>query len=210
MNEVLQEWRYTHNVPESRRKDLAAPGSYDDLVQLVFNDISIVKVIAKPGNDSGLTDCVQTIFGVDLPKTGDALFNGPWGYRAQYYSSAGQGLAGNVKLLSKLTPKLLGAVDTNEVPGLAKIDVCASLLAASAKIWIQEIPSLLINPTRDLDVDRWSSEADNNVKLAKWGLSAPEVSRFEIKGALIDPYGNEVVPCQKIRRHYDIYHYGFS
>ena len=70
--------------------------------------------------------------------------------------------------------------------------------------------SLWINPTRDLDVERWALEADREVQLAKWGLSAPKISEFVVKGALIDPYGNEAVPSRKIRRHYDIYRYGFA
>ncbi len=109
-----------------------------------------------------------------------------------------------------LAPKLLGAMDTKLEPVLRKIDVCASLHAASAKIWIQEIPSFFREPTRDLDVKRWVFEAQNGVELARYGLVAPPVTKFEVKGALIDPYGNEVVPMRKVRRHYDIFQYGFS
>ena len=65
--------------PSPRRKDLAAPGSFENLVRLVFDDISIIKVLAKPGQNSGLNDCVQPVFIVDLPNSGDALFNGPLG-----------------------------------------------------------------------------------------------------------------------------------
>ena len=119
-----------------------------------------------------------------------------------------QGLAANSALLAALAPKLLGAIDPKTEPDLAKIDVCASLHAASAKMWIQEPPILLT--TTDLDVERWVPEAQNGVQLARWGLAAPLVTTFEVKGALMDPYGNEVVPVGKIRRHYDIYHYGFS
>jgi hypothetical protein len=77
-------------------------------------------------------------------------------------------------------------------------------------MWIQEIPSLLKDPTTDLNVERWVLESQKGVELARWGLAAPPVTKFEVKGALIDPYGNEVVPIRKVRRHYDIYHYGFS
>lgn len=210
MADVLREWRYTQRVAQARRAALAAPGSYEEVVRLVKDDVCGIRVAARPGKDAGLTHCVQPIFVVELPNTGDVLFNGPWGYRAQYWSAPEKGLAANALLLAALAPKLLGAVDPVAVPELKKIDVCASLSAASAKIWIQELPSLLANPTVDLDVSRWALEAGNGNELARWGLSAPEVSRFEVKGALIDPYGNEVVPSRKIRRHYDIFHYGFS
>src|SRR6202007_1453764 len=111
---------------------------------------------------------------------------------------AGQGLAANTALLSALAPKLLSAVDTTAAPDLAKIDVCASLHAVSAKIWIQEIPSLLSDATADLNVERWVREARNGVELAMLGLTAPRLTKFEVKGALIDPYGNEVVPLRKL------------
>jgi hypothetical protein len=206
----IQEWKYTDSVSEARRKSLAEPGSYEALVDLVIADVRDIRARSQKGTDRGLTDCIQPIFSFELPNTGDALFNGPWGYRAQYWESPGQGLAANCMLLALLAPKLLGALDTKAIPELGKIDVCASLHTASAKIWIQEIPSLLIHPTSDLDVERWVLAARDNVQLARWGLCAPEAKKFEVKGALMSPYGNEVVPCRKVRRHYDIHHYGFS
>jgi hypothetical protein len=207
---VVAEWGYTDNVPQERRDELAAPGSYSNIVRLVVADAQVVRARAQPGSDRGLTDCVQPIFTLELARYGDAFFNGPFGYRAQYFMSPGLGLAANFALLAALAPKLLGAVDVSAVPGLAKIDICASLAAASAKIWIAEIPSLLLSPTRDLAVARWVSEAERGVELAGWGLCAPAASKFDVKGALMDPYGNEVVPSRKVRRHFDIHHYGFS
>jgi hypothetical protein len=210
VRDIPTAWKYTDGVSDDRRATLAGPGSFDEVIRLVFDDARVIRARAQSGSDRGLTDCVQPIFTLELPNTGDALFNGPWGYRAQYWVSPGQGLAANCMLLAALTPKLLGAMNTREEQSLAKLDVCASLHAASAKIWIQEVPSLLINPTADLDVERWALEARNGVELARWGLSAPQVTKFEVKGALMDPYGNEVVPVRKVRRHYDIHHYGFS
>lgn len=210
MVETPPGWKYTNRVPNERREGLAAPGSFEQVVRLVTEDARVVETRHKPGMAHGLRDCVQPIFILELPTTGDILFNGPWGYRAQYWASAERGLAANAMLLGALKPKLLATVDSDAVPELAKIDVCASLRAASAKIWIQEILSLLVNPPRDLDVDRWVQEAEKGAELAQLGLFAPEVSRFEVKGALLDPYGNEVVPSSKIRRHHDIFHYGWS
>lgn len=204
------EWRYTDSVSQGRRDELAAPGSYSDIVHLVVADAQVVRARAQPGSDRGLTDCVQPIFTLELAKYGDAFFNGPFGYRAQYLVSPDFGLAANAAVLAALAPKLLGAVDISAAPELAKIDVCASLAAASAKVWIAELPSLLLNPTRDLAVPRWVGEGERGVELARWGLCAPAVSKFEVKGALIDPYGNEVVPSRKVRRHFDLHHYGFS
>jgi hypothetical protein len=82
--------------------------------------------------------------------------------------------------------------------------------AASAKLWIQEMPSWLAQPSEDLAIDRWTEAARRGVDLARWGVCAIPVIKFQAKGALLDPNGNEVVPSRKIRRHYDIHHYGFS
>jgi hypothetical protein len=209
MTNTLAAWNYTDRVDAARRAALAAPGSFEEVVRFVSDDACEIRAGAKRGWDRGLTDCVQPVFTLELPHAGDLFFNGPWGYRAQYWVSPGHGLGANSALLAALAPKLLGAMDTKSEPLLAKIDVCASLYAASAKIWIQEIPSSFREPTRDLDVERWVLEAQNGVELARYGLAAPFVTKFEVKGALIDPYGNEVVPIRKVRRHYDIFQYGF-
>lgn len=210
MNDILRDWKYAHSVTQARRESLAQPRSFAELVRLVTADVCNVRACALRGSDRGLTHCIQPVFNFELPRTGDAFFNGPWGYRAQYWASPWQGFAANGSLLANLASKLLGAVDVAAAPDLAKIDVCASLHAASAKIWIQEIPSLLREPTIDLEVEPWASEAKRGVELARWGISAPCVTKFQVKGALLDSYNNEVVPTRKIRRHHDIHHYGFS
>jgi hypothetical protein len=207
---TVRDWKYADSVTQSRRDVLAQPGSFEELVRLVTADARDIRVYASRGSDRGLTHCIQPVFNFELPDTGDALFNGPWGYRAQYWASPWQGLAANGRLLANLASKLLGAIDIAATHDLAKRDVCASLHAASAKIWIQEIPSLLIEPTIDLDVEPWVTEAKHGVELARWGISAPCVTKFQVKGALLDPYNNEVVPTSKIKRHHDIHHYGFS
>ncbi|WP_250523461.1 MULTISPECIES: hypothetical protein [unclassified Caballeronia] len=210
MPDIRSAWLYADSVSEQRQITLAALGSFENLVALAKDEIVHVRVRACQGRESGLTQCIQPIFSFELPNAGDPLFNGPYGYRAQYWQSPLDGLKANAALIAALTPKLLAVVDIDVEPQLAKINVCSSLRATSAKFWMQEIPSLLLSPTHDLNVKRWCDEAQQGIHLAQWGLSAPEVQKFEIKGALIDPYGNEVVPTRKIFRHFDIHHYGFS
>jgi hypothetical protein len=207
---LLPPWRFAASFPPERQAALCAPTSFEELVGLAVSDISRIRARVDPGRDRGLEHCLQPVFSFELPSAGDPIFNGPCGYRAQYLNSPSRGLAANAALILALTPKLLAAVAATAEPAFAKLDVCVSLRAASAKFWIQEIPSLLVCPTEDLHVQPWLAEAKRGVQLAQWGVCAPEVTRFDVKGALLDSYGNEVVPCKKIARHYDIHHYGFS
>jgi hypothetical protein len=204
----IGDWRYEDHVEKDRRQQLRADGSFESLISRVLTDLEVTTVYPLPGQDVGLTDCLQPIFVLDLPSTGDALFNGPFGYRAQYWISPEVGLAANAKIIAALAPKLLSAVDPSNEQ-LTRIDLSQSLRAASAKLWIRE--SLATdNPAPDLRVQPWVDHASEGVRLAKLGLAAPKVAKFEIKGALLSPDGHEVVPQRKIQRHYDIHHYGFS
>ena len=202
-------WEYNDHVSEARRIALASAGSFPSLLEQVVADASNIRVRAESGRAKGLTHCIQPLFTLDLPKTGDALFNGPFWYRAQYWLGPEQGLAANATVLAALASRLLGALETCTDHNLSRIDVCAAIGAASAKIWIRESLSLA-TPTADLNVGRWADNARKGVELARLGLMAPEITKFEVKGALIDPYGHEVVPADKIRRHHQIHHYGFS
>ena len=163
-------WKYVDAVPSERVERLASAGSFEALISLVVEDARIVSAWTEPGRDRGLTDCSQPIFALELTSTGDALFNGPWGYRAQYWKDPWQGLAANGRLISALAPKLLGAVSVAASAAFGKLDVCSSLNAASAKIWIREASSILGDVPQALDVEPWTLEAKRGVQLARWGF----------------------------------------
>jgi len=46
--------------------------------------------------------------------------------------------------------------------------------------------------------------------MARLGLAAPQQTKFELKGALLDAHGNEPASARKIKRHLDIHNFGFS
>jgi hypothetical protein len=207
MVDILSKWKYS-NVDVERQQKLAAPGSFENLIQLVVDDIREITVRAKSGELPSLKHCLQPIFSFQLPRTGDPLFNGPWGYRAQYWLSPETGLAANAKLIAALKPILLAAVDFEQVPDLKDFNIASSLAAASAKIWINE--SAQSTFLKDLEIERWVNAANHGNAKAESGLWAPKAKQFEIKGALIDPSGNEIVPADKICRHFEIHNYGFS
>jgi hypothetical protein len=202
-------WAYTARVSQSRRQALARFASFAELVKAAVADASNIKAVARPGNDRGLTQTFQPIFYVDLPSTGDALHNGPHGYRAQYLLDPWIGLAANNRLIEALTPKLMNSVDLDAQPALRKVNICSSLSASSAKIWVRE-GSELLEDSEDLAVASWLEEARCGVELAKWGLMAPLAERFEVKGALLTEEGHEIVPARKVRRHFQIHQYGYS
>ena len=209
MRDPTTEWRFSVSVDETRRRKLCRAKSFEQLVDEVLDDVRVIRAIAEPGRDPGLTDCFQPVFFLELAVTGDALFNGPQGYRAQYWTDPWRGLEANALLLSALQPKLLAAVDTTDQPKLSEIDVSASLSAVSAKFWIREARST-ITKSRDLQVEPWLSAADNGIEKAISGLAAPQTSKYEVKGALLDKHGNERVPARKIGRHHEIHRFGFS
>lgn len=179
MFDIVAEWKYSDRVTPERQEALADPGSYEELIRRVITDVQGINAYSLPGSDHGLTDCIQPIFTFELPNVGDALFNGPWGYRAQYWLSASRGIGANRALISALTPKLLSAVDINKAPNLAKIDICASLAAVSAKLWIRE-SSNIMDALPDLAVQRWVNEALAGVELARLGLQAS--SSHQVRG----------------------------
>jgi hypothetical protein len=209
MRDPATEWRFSVSVDEARRRKLCRAKSFEQLVDDVLADVRVIRAIVERGRDPGLTDCLQPVFFLELAVTGDALFNGPHGYRAQYWTDPWRGLEANALLLSSLRPKLLASVDTNDQPQLAELDVSASLSAVSAKFWIREAPSTMTK-TRELQVEPWLSAAENGIEKAVLGLAAPQTSKYEVKGALLDKHGNERVPARKIGRHHEIHRFGFS
>ena len=191
---MLRDWRYTDRISQTRRAALAAPGSFFPSRQTCRSRRYGCKVRAEPGRDPGLTDCFQPIFSFELAHTGDALFTAR-GATAQYWRSPEHRLAANAEPLAALTPRLLEAVEISLEPDLGKIDVSASLRAASAKIWIRESRVYADPlPPSDLAVERWVAAAARGDRKAPKALLAPETIVFDVKGALIDPDGNEVVP----------------
>jgi len=202
-------WRYFESVSDSRCAALEKHDSFEELVAEVLEDVRVIRAVAERGRHQGLTGCLQPVFFIELPTTGDALFNGRSGYRAQYWIDPLNGLTANATLIASLKPRLMAAVDVADQPDLAKIDICASLDAMSSKIWISQAP-LTLSGNRDLNVEPWVSEAARGVELARLGVAAPAVTRFEVKGALLDAFGHEHVPSGKLRRHQDIHHYGFA
>jgi hypothetical protein len=202
-------WSYSNSFSAERRAALDRYESFDALLAAVVADVQFVGAWPKPGVHETLTHCTQPVFSIKLPRTGDALFNGPCGYRAQYWHSPARGLAANAELIEALWPVLRDALTPEQRTSLTAIDLYTALHAASAKVWVVE-SSAYNDPPRDLAVERWLLAADAGNDSARKGLYAPDDGRFEVKGALFDAHRQEVVPRDKVLRHHAIHDYGFT
>src|SRR5262245_3916590 len=105
MTHILEEWRYTEDVPHVRREKHLMAGSFERMIELVAEDASKISTRLKPNESKRLPESRQVVFSFSLPNVGDAFFNGPYGYRAQYYLSAARGLAANAQLISSMREK---------------------------------------------------------------------------------------------------------
>jgi hypothetical protein len=206
------QWEFASSFDAKRRLALEAA---DDLVEIVHEllaEVSRSSFRLDAGMSAGLVNCLRPVFTIPVrPQTYDAFFNGPRGYRAQYFASAEIGQTENNHMLGLLIDHLIRvSARLHTGPALGQFDLKKSLSACSAKVWIDEHDFPFRSPTKDLAIVRWKEEAALGIDKAIWGLCAPTGTQLQVKGAFLDPAGNEVVPSDKVRRRYDIYQYGFS
>ncbi|MDM0022105.1 hypothetical protein [Variovorax saccharolyticus] len=96
-------WRYSEGMPVDRKAWLAAPGSFAGMAAAAVAAASAPHLRAKPGREGPCVGHWQPIFSFTVPRVvGDALFNGPYGLRAQYWRSPACGLAANAALVQLL------------------------------------------------------------------------------------------------------------
>ena len=204
-------WKFAEEFDVARREALSSIDCFPAVVELVVNSLCQVHLKPCRGRESSLEACVQPVFSLSLSDQAfDAFFNSPHGYRGQFLSSPNLGLAANLALIEALLPALLLHASRVRVAELESIDLRASLQAASCKVWVHEDDFPFQSLTQDLAVEPWIREAAQGEKKALWGLCAPSHARIEVKGALLDPAGNEVVPRTKIARRYEIQRFGFT
>jgi hypothetical protein len=204
-------WKFAPTFNRSRSNELRQIADFNDVVSLLTRSVSAIHVSACPGRDAELKSCVQPVFTLSVSEGAfDAFFNSPVGYRACYLRGANAGLSANLALIETLLDRLLDKAALAGVLELEAIDVRTSLLATSCKVWVDEDDFPFQNLTEDLAIDAWVHAAASGVEKASWGLCAPKGTRIQVKGALLDPCGNEIVPGKKILRRHEIQRYGFS
>ena len=194
-----------------RKVRLASIKRFAEIVELISESVEFIQVESCRGRDDALMTCIQPVFSLSISREAfDAFYNSPAGYRAQYLLSPNAGLVANLELVNRLEERLLKAAAQACIPELQAINLRRSLSATSCKVWVHEDDFPFQSLTTDLAVATWTAAAAAGEEKAKWALCAPLGSRIQVKGALLDPTGNEVVPWKKILRRCEIHHFGFS
>ncbi|WP_411886422.1 hypothetical protein [Polaromonas sp. YR568] len=208
-------WKFSPSFDTARRDRLLAISDFSQVIELVEQSATGIQLESCKGRDPELQDCVQPVFTLDVSDEAfDAFFNSAAGYRACYLQGGNLGLVANLLLIESLVDRLCDMAGYSCIAELASINIRTSLLATSAKVWVHEDDFPFQSPTTDLAVEAWiraaASKDENVKKKASWGLCAPKGSRLQVKGALLDPLGNEVVPRKKVLRRHEIQCLGFS
>jgi hypothetical protein len=193
----------------------------------VASEGRVVDFRVEPANDASLKGCHRPEFQLQVPiEIGDAFFNSPSGYRAQYLLGPMNGQRQNQSMILFLEERLISfAREQGSAIWPNVEDVRTSLRACSAKVWLSEGGMLFGRQlVEEIQVPEWiarareasgafqSGEAPNppEQEIAIWGVRAARDTIIEVKGAYLDEARNELVPRRKVLRSYHIHRYGYS
>ena len=196
---------------------------FDDVISAILREKQVTGYVVAWGNKLILQECRRAEFEmvVSLDAT-DAFFNGPAGYRAQYYVDPQVGNSQNARLIQSLLPGLLAYAGAHPKRDMTLRDVEKSLLLRQSKTWVREMHDEALfgeELTVDLVVDRWVHEArlawaascaNEQRHKAVRGVLAPTGTVLEVKGGWITKDGGERLDPEKVCRAEDISKYGFS
>lgn len=228
-----EEWKFRPKKVEAQRlRSLEQDFPFSAITQRVADEMTDIKFYPEKGKTEAKNKKrAEFFFRIDT-KTLDIFFNGPQGYRAQYYLDPQRGNDCNRFMIDILKGKLIEAARqaSQELMTIEQIE--KSLEYESAKIWIDEGKSSLNKKCSDpqeilvLEVPRWV--AAMNQVLAAWnagqqpeptimdrallGVQAPVGvgGHMKVLGAWLDVNDRVFVVQSKINRAQQIYNYGFS
>jgi hypothetical protein len=220
---TAEEWN-TSQLPGHRRAYLDSRHSFEEIARTVVSEARVLDCWSEPyrhppkGAPTGIR---QVCFRVCVSEqTFDLLYNASDGLRGRYWQSPDVGFLATCSLISSLEPDFLAFAEKHPPnarrgQAMGSADICASLRAASAKIWIREKDAsgntkINLNVGPQLKVLRWEqneSRTGHNRPFWRW---TPCENEIEIKGALLDPQGGEHVPEGKRDRSCQIHLYGFT
>jgi hypothetical protein len=228
---VFADWRITPGRWGPRRRPVENILPFDDIIDLIVAGAEECRYRSQRGclEAKGHTRA-EFVFAVPA-HTYDLFFNSASGYRAQFYIDHRLGVQQNRKLIDRLAPMLLATVDATPSNTWSQERVRTSLLARSAKIWINEEASTLDQKSIEIDslltiaVPHWiraaydAAEAlkggvqpkPNTKQKAILGIQAPEGVELKVLGGwLHDVHGRELIVPSKRNRARQIRAYGFA
>jgi hypothetical protein len=211
------------NVSEDRRKSLAEPFEFTELLQRLRSEVRNVRYKKEKGSHEAKGSWRPIIWFDVNEQTFDCFFNSPYGYRGQFLLGADAGRDANKQVLHALADTLVQGASLH--PPLAE-QVQLSLLSPHAKIWIDEDQHCPKNPELiiQISVPEWVAAATTvHKRLAEhdptlttkevdriYGVRAPSGFTLKVMGAWVGPDGSLSVVPSKLRRAEEIRAYGVS
>jgi hypothetical protein len=207
----------------SRLQDLANAPSFEAITQAIASSMTVL-CRHYDRCDKNHSFC-RAVYCVEVGTSlFDQFFNSAQGYRAQYFHSPQQGREANATFLRILKPRLLaaGAIcdAPSEKPCESRVDPEISLSAAGAKVWLAEKShqlcnrcgewsqpeaEALVNP--EIRNERWERLEE---LYAKWGCTAPYLTRIRVLGGFINNARDELLIFEKRFRAEEISRRGWS
>lgn len=212
------EWD-TSELTDYRKAYLDAGYSFETIAQMVVREARVIdgRFESYRDNPKGVPkETKQICFTVEVnQKAYDLFYNAPDGLRGRYWQTPDRGFKATRHLIDSLKPKLLAYYPLSLQHPANNELVEDSLNGDSAKIWVYEKDEngnsiIDVHNKQRLNVPRWvANEANAEVNKGYWRWT-PINDRIEVKGALLDPNGNEHIPEFKRDRSCQIHRYGFT
>ena len=215
---MIGTWEFTSSVAAERAATLNGVTDFAAIVSRIASTMEILCCHDDPctrmAGFGRVIYCVKIV-----PPLFDLFFNSRHGYRAAYFRSPYEGLAANAHALRTLSPALLASPATTSCPKDSDF-ILDSLTSESAKIWLAEA-GMGFNDCKGCEGE-WMHPADDPVHIrngrwdsdphahARWGRTAPFLTKLKIMGAHLNDARDEFVPTVKRRRAWDIYERGWS
>jgi hypothetical protein len=215
----IERWDFSLTGNDQRLVNLQNPPSFEEMAERINEEMDILCCHTDLCRD--FWGFERVVFYIKIAKDlFDIFFNSKNGYRAHYYRSPFEGIRANHVFINMLLSKLCASNLTNNC--ILKSDLKESLSSYSSKIWLAECgKELKLNcegckgewqasqatDSPEITNNRWET---SSAEKAKWGRSAPYLTKLRITGAFLDNTGNEFIPSRKRYRSKTIHDYGWS
>lgn len=184
------EWDLTHMNDQVRAARLSQSDSPSNLLQTIAQEAeraaNAARCILRWEASVDAPECSRVWATVPIGAvTFDAFFNGPAGYRAQYYLSVPEGIYFGLQLTKVVEPAIRIAHRVNAFVTPLEL-LLRSLLSPLSKAWIGEGAAAFDQAARgELRPRRWV-ETVGDLSRIQFRAPLPAMPLLDIKGAWID------------------------